>query len=199
MLFWVARDRIESEQSRPLHMDTPVLLGLVLVIVVGFFAWQWWSHSQVAVAAAAAKKAGPAPAPPATPQTNLGSAVPAPPIKEEKYPVVPGQSEEDLRAKEPLQEARVASPKVPVDHQNIMSSTPVEENLRHPEQLFHQPAPAASIPDSDIVAGRASMVATPGAGNVQQFTPEMAQNGGALIGNSVFAFDGMEPTGFAAF
>lgn len=179
-------------------MDTPVLLGLVLVIVVGFFAWQWWSHSQVAVAAV--KKAGPAPAPPATPQANLGAAVPAPPVKEEKYPAVPGQSEEDLRAKEPLQEARPATQKVPVDHQNVMSPMPVEENLRHPEQLFHQPVVSAQqIPDSDMAAGRASMDATPGQGNVQQFTPEMAQNGGALIGNSVFAFDGMEPTGFAAF
>lgn len=179
-------------------MDTPVLLGLVLIIVVGFFAWQWWSHSQGAVSVAS-KKAVLAPAPPATPQANLGAAVPAPPAKEEKYPAVPGQSEEDLRAKEPLQEARPPNQKVPVDHQNVMSPMPVEENLRHPEQLFHQPAPAASIPDSDVAAGRASMVATPGAGNVQQFTPEMAQNGGALIGNSVFAFDGMEPTGFAAF
>lgn len=179
-------------------MDTPVLIGLVLIIVVGFFAWQWWSHSQRA-AVVAAKKSGPAPAPPASPQANLGAAVPAPPAKEEKYPAVPGQSEEDLRAKEPLQEARPANPKTPVDHQNVMSPTPVEENLRHPEQLFHQPTAAMSIPDSDMAAGRASMVATPGEGNVQQFTPEMAQNGGALIGNSVFAFDGMEPTGFAAF
>lgn len=192
-------DRIHVEQSLHLHMDTPVLLSLVLVIVVGFFAWQWWSHSQISAMASTAKKVGPVPAPPVSPQVNLGAAVPAPPAKEEKYPAVPGQSEDDLRAKEPIQEARPANPKVPVDHQNIMSPTPVEENLRHPEQLFHQPSAVASIPESDVAAGRAAIAATPGAGNVQQFTPEMAQNGGALIGNSVFAFDGMEPTGFAAF
>jgi hypothetical protein len=33
----------------------------------------------------------------------------------------------------------------------------------------------------------------------QGFVPEMAQNGGALFGGSVFAYDGMEPTSFAAF
>ena len=190
------RDRIQVEQSRRLNMDTPVLIGIVLVIVVGFFAWQWWSHSQVS-GVSVGKKVVPAPA---THPMNLGAATPAPPAKEEKYPVVPGQSDEDLRAKEPLQEARPANQKMPVDHLNVMSPTPVEENLRHPEQLFHQPSVVQQqIPDSDVAAGRAATVATPGDGNVQQFTPEMAQNGGALIGNSVFAFDGMEPTGFAAF
>ena len=53
---------------------------------------------------------------------------------------------------------------------------------------------------SDVAAGRASEVSTPGvAGGVQGFSPEMAQNGGAVVGSSVFAFDGMEPTGFASF
>lgn len=175
-------------------MDTPVIIGLVLFIVVGFFAFQWWSHSQ-SVSPRSSKKAVLEPAPPAT---ALAAATPDHPVHEQKYPVVAGQSEQDLRAKEPIQEARPANPKVPVDHMNTMSPTPVEENLRHPEQLFHQPA-AAVQDTSDVAAGRASIAATPGSGNVQQFTPEMAQNGGALIGNSVFAFDGMEPTGFASF
>lgn len=180
-------------------MDTPVLIGLVLFIVVGFFAFQWWTHTQ-SVVQRGSKKAVLEPAPPATQQPTLAAVTPEQPTQEQKYPVVAGQSEQDLRAKEPVQEARPANPKVPVDHMNTMSPTPVEENLRHPEQLFHQPAAAVQeIPASDVAAGRAAIAATPGAGNVQQFTPEMAQNGGALIGNSVFAFDGMEPTGFAAF
>ena len=181
-------------------MDTPVLIGLVLFIVVGFFAWQWWSHTQAVAQRGSTKKVALEPAPPTTQQPSLAAATPEQPTQEQKYPVVAGQSEQDLRAKEPNQAARPANPKVPVDHMNTMSPTPVEENLRHPEQLFHQPTAAVQeIPNSDIAAGRASVSATPGAGNVQQFTPEMAQNGGALIGNSVFAFDGMEPTGFAAF
>jgi hypothetical protein len=180
-------------------MDTPVLIGLVLFIVVGFFAFQWWTHTQ-GVAQRGSKKVVLEPAPPATQQPTLAAAIPEKHTQEQKYPVVAGQSEQDLRAKEPVQEARPANPKIPVDHMNTMSPTPVEENLRHPEQLFHQPSAAVQeIPASDVAAGRAAIAATPGAGNVQQFTPEMAQNGGALIGNSVFAFDGMEPTGFAAF
>jgi hypothetical protein len=57
---------------------------------------------------------------------------------------------------------------------------------------------------TDVPSGRASMMSTPlgpvpaGAGQ-QGFSPEMAQNGGAFLGNSVFAYDGMEPTGFTAF
>jgi len=57
---------------------------------------------------------------------------------------------------------------------------------------------------TDVPSGRASPDATPmgpaptGAGQ-QGFNPEMAQNGGAFLGNSVFAFDGMEPTGFTSF
>jgi hypothetical protein len=177
-------------------MDTPVLIGLVLFIVVGFFAWQWWSNTQSAVSRAPTKKMSIEPAPP---QPSLATVIPEKHVQEQKYPVVAGQSEQDLRAKEPVQEARPANPKLPVDHMNTMSPTPVEENLRHPEQLFHQPAAVEENQNSDIAAGRASITATPDSGNIQQFTPEMAQNGGALIGTSVFAFDGMEPTGFAAF
>jgi len=76
------------------------------------------------------------------------------------------------------------------------------DNLRHPEALFHQPAPAApgAAIAGDVAAGRASGVSTTGlAGGSQGFGPEMAQNGGAVVGHSVFAFDGMEPTGFASF
>jgi hypothetical protein len=42
---------------------------------------------------------------------------------------------------------------------------------------------------SDVSAGRA---APPMAGPQQMFSPEMAQNGGVLMGTGVFAYDGME-------
>jgi hypothetical protein len=185
-------------------MDTPVLISLLVAFVVAFFAWQWWTRrARPAVASAAVMKrpiepvAAP-PAPPAAPAPLPPAAAP----KEEKYPDVAGQSEDDLRAKEPLQERRAPSTQMPVDQAAQLGPLPIENNLRHPEQSFHQPAPAAPrVPPSDVQAGRAAAASTPGVGggNAQQFTPEMAQNGGALIGNSVFAFDGMEPTGFAAF
>jgi hypothetical protein len=82
-----------------------------------------------------------------------------------------------------------------------------DQHLRHPEQLFHQPSGESLTPTlqvSDLGSGRAAVQSTPlgpapsGAGQ-QGFSPEMAQNGGAFIGSSVFAFDGMEPVGFTSF
>jgi hypothetical protein len=81
-----------------------------------------------------------------------------------------------------------------------------EQHLRHPEQLFHQPGNQGQV--TDVASGRASEVSTAlgpvpvgsvGPMGQQGFSPEMAQNGGAFLGNSVFAYDGMEPTGFTSF
>lgn len=186
-----------------MNMDNAALIGLVLVFVVGFFAWQWWSRSGGGSSRKAPARpaepvvAAPAPAAAAAPARPAAAAPP----QEESYPDVAGQSEADLRAKEPLQQApSAAAARMPVDGAARLGPVPVENNLRHPEQSFHQPAPQQSPQPSEVAAGRAAIASTPGmAVNVQQFTPEMAQNGGAVIGNSVFAFDGMEPTGFAAF
>ncbi len=182
-------------------METPVLIALLVLMVVGFFGWQWFQRQQ--------RKGGPtakaAPVPVATAPTVEKPLAPvaavAPPPKEEAYPEVVGQTEADLRAKEPLQRAPVQPRPQPVTADGLGPAA-VEDNLRHPEQAFHAPPPhAIGAPTSDVAAGRASMTSTPGlAGGPQQaFVPEMAQNGGAVIGNSVFAFDGMEPTTYAAF
>lgn len=184
-------------------MDTPVLISLIVAFVVAFFAWQWWARRGAARAAPRGSKRPIAAAEPKPTSADIAAPTATPPQEaaSEKYPEVAGQSESDLRAKEPLQERRAPSTQQPVGHSDELGPLPVENNLRHPEQSFHQPPPAQQrVPNMDAQAGRAADASTPGvAGNVQQFTPEMAQNGGALIGNSVFAFDGMEPTGFAAF
>ena len=179
-------------------MDNTVIIGVIVAIVVAFFAYQWWSASQrrartarphatgVAPAAATAAQAGPAPT--ATPLT-------AAPPKEEKLPEVAGQTEAELRAKEPIQ--RPVPPTAQVAVMND-GTGPAEfgDSLRRPEQVYYQPAPAAP---SDVAAGRAAQASTPLSGHQQAFSPEMAQNGGAMIGNSVFAYDGMEPTEFSSF
>lgn len=191
-------------------MDTPVLISLIIAFVVAFFAWQWWTRRSAASATgprgALKGKRPVAAAEPKPTVADLAAPASAPSVPHavEKYPEVAGQSEADLRAKEPVQERRPPSSQQPVGHSGELGPLPVENNLRHPEQSFHQPPPAQPSAvgrlDMDIQAGRAADASTPGmAGNSQQFMPEMAQNGGALIGNSVFAFDGMEPTGFAAF
>ena len=184
-----------------MNMDTPVLISLIVAFVVAFFAWQWWTRrSRASAAAPRSAMKGKRPVAAAEQKPPIADlAVPA--AAPEKYPEIAGQSETDLRAKEPVQERHPPSNQQPVGHSGELGPLPVENNLRHPEQSFHQPPPAAvGRPTMDVQAGRAADASTPGmAGNSQQFMPEMAQNGGALIGNSVFAFDGMEPTGFAAF
>jgi hypothetical protein len=191
-------------------MDTPLLVGIILMVVVAFFAWQWWSAAGRKGAAGGRKTmtAGPVGTVIAGnvgsdgPSANAAGAEPAPmttaPPKEEKYPDVAGQSEAELRAKEPVQARTPAVSEMPVTPDNLGPSS-IPETLRHPEQSFHQPAPRVpSMTVSDVPAGRAGApsMATSGA---QMFAPEMAQNGGPIIGSSVFAFDGMEPTGFASF
>ncbi len=192
-----------------------MIIGLVLVLVVGFFGFQWWSYTQRKASAGARKSVagmkgsiGAASVPTGTPSSPAIEA-PAPtaaplttaPPKEERLPAVAGQTEADLRAKEPLQQRVPESKQRPMT-QDGLGPAQFDSNLRHPEQVFHQPQGPTATPTmtiSDTGAGRASMGSTPLDGHQQPFSPEFAQNGGALIGNSVFAYDGMEPTEFSSF
>ena len=177
-----------------------MVVGLVLILVVGFFAFQWWSGAGRKSAAAAAAKKTPAP-------TTIGgpmpSDIPAPMNQkptEEKYPEVAGQTEKELRAKEPAQRPIAATNPQAVTYAGE-GPAKIPNNLRRPEQAFHQPpqeaGPALKI--SEVASGRAAAASSPQSGFQQPFSPEFAQNGGAMIGNSVFAYDGMEPNDFSSF
>lgn len=184
-------------------MDTQMIIGLIAVVVVGFFAFQWWSYKQRSSAAAAATRKSVASMKGSI--TTLAPTITTP-VKEESLPVVAGQTEGDLKAKEPLQQ-RVALPPVvppsaPAQAADGLGPAQFASNLRHPEQAFHQPQGETATPTmniSDVGAMRAGTASTPLDGNQQPFSPEFAQNGSALLGNSVFAYDGMEPTGFSSF
>ena len=175
-------------------MDYPLVIGLVLVLVVAFFAFQWWSASKRPVKKVAAPVI-------AGMVASAGAAPLIEPLKEEVYPQVTGQTEAEMRTKEPTQrpvqrtqqEAVTEDGKAPANFQ---------DTLRRPEQSFHQPA--AQVPSltvTDVPSGRASQMVAPAniAAAQQPFGPDMAQNGGALIGNSVFAYDGMEADTLTAF
>lgn len=197
-------------------METPVLIALLVAVVVAFFGWQWFSRRRGSTTAGSSGKTGPALAATAsTAEKPLAPVVAAPAVaaaaaKQEAYPEVVGQTEADLRAKEPLQQQPPAgAPRPQPVTAEGLGPAAIEDNLRHPEQAFHQPGPKPG-PASDVAAGRASMTSTPGFASMgpteppmgahqQAFAPEMAQNGGTLFGGSVFAYDGMEPVGFAAF
>lgn len=198
------------------------MIGLVLLLVVGFFAYQWWSKSgrRITGGTKRLQAVGAVPAPTREAAGTGGAGVPGnvlaaaaaaaatatpmraePPAPGTAYPEVAGQTQGEMRAPEPLQRPSTGPQAQGVGHESY-GPVPTPENLRHPEQMFHQPQGANAVPTmkvSDLPSGRAGQQSTPLESNQQMFSPEMAQNGGALVGNSMFAFDGMEPTGFAAF
>lgn len=142
-------------------METPQLIAVLVAFVVLFFGWQWWSRqSSVAKKSDVTQPSHPVPAvssqppTPVAPPTSVVPTASQPVAPAPSAPVVPGQSEMDLRLSEP--------------NRNL-----AEDNLRHPENLFH---------------GGTS-------GNLA------AQNDGKLFGDtsSVFAFDGKEPSNLAEF
>ena len=178
-------------------MDYPLVIGIVVALVVCFFAYQWMSKRPVQVRPQAAIRSAP-PTPPTVTQAPMSEQP-----REEKYPDIDGQTQAEALRKEPIQRREPSSNQQPAMN-NGEAPAQFDQHLRHPEQLFHQGAPPPTMQVSDVPSGRASNTATPmgppptGAGQ-QGFSPEMAQNGGAFLGNSVFAFDGMEPTGFTSF
>ena len=174
------------------------MVGIVLILVVGFFAFKWWSGAGRKSTTAATKKT---PAP--TTIAAMSDSAPAPmnqkPV-EEKYPEVAGQTEKELRAKEPAQRPIAATNPQAVTYAGEgPAQTP--NNLRRPEQAFHQPPQEAgpALKVSEVASGRANPASSPQGGLQQPFSPDFAQNGGAMIGNSVFAYDGMEPNDFSSF
>ena len=182
-------------------MDYTLVIGLLVVLVVGFFAYQWMAKRPVSVRPGAIKRT-PVPVVPAL--KDVAAPISSDPPKEEAYPQIAGQTTAEALTKEPIQRREPSSQQVPALN-NGQAPAQFDQHLRHPEQLFHQPPPQApTMQVTDVPSGRASMTSTPlgpvptGAGQ-QGFSPEMAQNGGAFLGNSVFAFDGMEPTGFTSF
>ena len=106
-------------------------------------------------------------------------------------PYVPGQTEEDLRAPEPLQ---ASPPSVQYDapeatdpmNRHVFMSSEFGSNLRHPEQMIeHRPA---SNMDGVVDSGLGSDYSSPGGNRATGFAPEMAQNGGEFM-RGINAFD----------
>lgn len=180
-------------------MDYTFVIGIVVVLVVGFFAYQWISKRPVMAAGIRRRAPLPMP-PPEAPAAPVSKQQDQGQVSDDKYPEIAGQTRQESLTKEPLQRRQPSSQQEPAMHDG---SSPAQfaEHLRHPEQVFHQSTPSTNpaMVVTEVNAGRAGHQSAPMGGNQQQFSPEMAQNGGALLGASVFAYDGMEPTGFTAF
>jgi hypothetical protein len=116
-------------------------------------------------------------------------------------PTVPGQTEEDLRATDPIQTTAPAhryNPPGPKDPHAGPAYEPAEfgDNLRHPEGVFER-RPAAT--DGSLVAsGLGSHISSPGGNSAIGYSSETAQNAGEFM-KGIFAFDGsMEGTAYSA-
>jgi len=177
-------------------MDTTTVIVIVaLVCIVGFFGVQWYQAAQKGKVAKKVQIR--------EPMAPLESERP----KEEAVrtlPPVPGQTEQELTTPEPTQRKGPPTVQKPIGPE-ARSPPAFDDSLRRPEQSFQAPSTASHQAPSmglDVAAGRAGPGGTSGnppATHVQNFSPEMAQNGGPVVGSSVFAFDGAEPTGYASF
>ena len=117
---------------------------------------------------------------------------------------VPGQTDEELRQPEPLQERvyqqteEAPNARDPYDQKD--NTALFGSNLRHPEAIMSNAATDRfATLDTDVASGVASEVKRPTSLDEQTFSAEMAQNGGQFM-NGIFAFDNTDTgTQFSAF
>jgi hypothetical protein len=110
-----------------------------------------------------------------------------------KMPDVPGQSNEELAAPEPLQQkvdTKVDVPSPSDSSEKIEDNALFGSNLRHPEGMI-QPANSMSSLESEIASGVASRTVNNTNTNEYSFSADMAQNGGEFM-KGISAFDGTD-------
>jgi len=177
------------------------LSWLILLLIVGVFAFFGYHILQASERKSEAQKeqyqgqgerrqevpAGPQGYPSlVVDAASISQQVPAP----LRMPVVPGQSEEELREHEPLQASPPATqyetPEAvdPMNRTAYMNAT-FGDNLRHPEQMME-----ARPPIRRTDTGLESEQSAPGPHTASEYSPEMAQNGGEFMrGISAFEHD----------
>lgn len=106
-------------------------------------------------------------------------------------PKVAGQTEEDLRAPEPLQATPPTTQYDPPEatdpmNRHVHMSSEFGSNLRHPEQMIERRPPPSM--DYVVPSGLGSEQSHGGGNRQVSFAPEMAQNGGEFMAG-ISAFD----------
>lgn len=123
--------------------------------------------------------------------TQEGAAAESDTNVSQQTPDVVGQSTEELKAPEQLQE------RVSLKAETHSALDPYEKdenvalfgsNLRHPEASMEKATGSFGSLENEIVAGLASQVSKPAGLEKVQFAAEMAQNGGEFM-NGIFAYD----------
>jgi hypothetical protein len=143
--------------------------------------------------------------PPAVPAREYVQQVPnsqPAPIREpiadaEHPPLVPGQTQEELKTPEPLQEPiaqKVDLPgsKDPYDRRE--NAALFGSDLRHPEAMMVASSSTFSSLESEVSSGVANEVSRPSDIEQVPFSAEMAQNGGQFM-DGIFAFDNTDSGG----
>jgi len=114
------------------------------------------------------------------------------PIDEEiTTPVIPGQTEEEVAAPEPLQmkvSQKVEEPEPRDTHAPSDNIALFGSNLRHPESMISKSSSQFASLEEEVSAGVASKVTRPKDVDQVPFSAEMAQNGGEFM-SGIFAFD----------
>jgi len=112
-------------------------------------------------------------------------------------PEIPGQTEEELMAPEPLQEKvtqKVEEPAPRDSHERNDNIALFGSNLRHPETMITKSTAQFSSLEEEVSAGVASTVTRPKDVDQVPFSAEMAQNGGEFM-SGIFAFDSSDSGG----
>jgi hypothetical protein len=124
-------------------MDYTLVLGLLVLLVVGFFGYQWMSKLQVKKVPGkkAAMVSGPAEAAP-------------------EYPQIDGQTTEEAKTKEPNQRREPSSQQQPVDNAGNAPAQ-FDQHLRHPEQAFHQEGQQQGNSPSNAAQNDGPVLGTP--------------------------------------
>jgi len=125
---------------------------------------------------------------------SYGDAVQSAEPASRPMPRVVGQTDEDLRAPEPLQATPPTTQYDPPEatdpmNRHVHMGAEFGSNLRHPEQMIER-RPAATMA-SVVPSGLGSDVSRTGNNRQVSFAPEMAQNGGEFM-EGIAAFDGSE-------
>jgi hypothetical protein len=115
----------------------------------------------------------------------------------EQPPLVPGQTQEELKTPEPLQEpiaqkVDLPASKDPYDRQE--NAALFGSDLRHPEAMMVASSSKFSSLEREVSAGLANEVARPSDIEQVPFSAEMAQNGGQFM-DGIFAFDNTDSGG----
>jgi len=121
--------------------------------------------------------------------------------KGNSLPDIPGQTENEVKAPEPLQRPvnrkKADEPEAADVGENRQEEAGFTEKLRHPEASFQKYPGEFGSMVPEVNSGRAAPISSPGGANQQGFASELAQNGGDLM-NGIFAFDNQEPSGFSS-